>query len=214
MSSLHPMSDNEDESPILYLGTFMGMPVASAQNPMIPDVPYIQNSATPPEVSGPNLITIRSHPTDWQSIVSGIADQAHAPDQSPAKSAVVDYQSLGPFYSTDDVTKNKHQLDMKDVPNAILQMAYNKIYVLLSMLMTSALSKIHGNDNLKYRKVPFGNGSGKQSLNESSFPQEDSLSETMFFQAYRNWLTIIDMIAMPEAAVGWYEHHSRMLHDK
>src|SRR5882724_4706588 len=28
-----------------------------------------------------------------------------------------------------------------------------------------------------------------------------TLSETTFFQAYRNWLTVIDMIAMPEVAV-------------
>src|SRR5882724_21741 len=87
----------------------------------------------------------------------------------------------------------------------------NKIYVPLSMLTTSALSKIHGNDNLKYHKIPFGNGVGKQCLDESSFPL-DSLSETTFFQAYRNWLTVIDMIAMPKVAVGWYEHHSRILH--
>jgi len=135
------MSDDEEESPILDLGPVLAIPVTSAQNPMILDVQYIQDSATPPEASGPNLTTISSCPTDWQSIVSGIADPAHAPDQSPAKSAVVNYQSLSPIYSTDDVTKNKHQLDMTDVPNAILQMAYNKIYILLSMLMTSALSK-------------------------------------------------------------------------
>ena len=82
------------------------------------------------------------------------------------------------------------------------------------MLTTSSLSKIHSNDNLKYRKIPFGNSIMKQSLDESSFPQEDSLSETTFFQAYRNWLIVIDMIAMPEVTVGWYKHHSRILHDK
>jgi len=35
----------------------------------------------------------------------------------------------------------------------------------------------------------------------------------MFFQSYRNWLTVIDMIAMLEVTVGWYEPHSRMLCD-
>ena len=103
---------------------------------------------------------------------------------------------------------------MTDVPNAILQMAYNKIYILLSMLTTSALSKIRSNDNLKFRKIPFGNGVGKQSLDESFFPMEDVLTETSFFQSYRNWLTVIDLITTPEVAVGWYEHHSRMLRDK
>jgi len=73
-----------------------------------------------PEASGLNLIAIGSCPPDWHSIVSGIADQAHSPDQSPEKSAVINYQSLGPIYSTDNVTKNKYQLDMMDIPNAIL----------------------------------------------------------------------------------------------
>ena len=102
---------------------------------------------------------------------------------------------------------------MTDIPNAILQMAYNKLYVPLSMLTTSALSKIQMNNNLKFRKIPFGNGIGKQSLDESSFPLEDLLTETYFFQAYRNWLMVIDIIATPDVAIGWYEHHSRMLRD-
>jgi len=63
---------------------------------------------------------------------------------------VIDYQHLSPIYSTEDLAKNKHQLDMTDVPNAILQMVYNKIYIPLLMLMTSALSKICSNDNLKF----------------------------------------------------------------
>jgi len=35
-----------------------------------------------------------------------------------------------------------------------------------------------------------------------------------FLQAYHNWLTIIDIIASPQVAVGWYEHHSKMLQDQ
>ena len=37
--------------------------------------------------------------------------------------------------------------------------------------------------------------------------------ETTFLQAYRNWLTIIDVIATADVAVGWYEPHSHMLCD-
>jgi len=71
---------------------------------------------------------------------------------------------------------------MTDVPIAILQMAYNKVYIPLSMMTTAALTKICSNDNLKYHKIPFGNGIGKQSLDELSFPTEDTLMETMFVQ--------------------------------
>ena len=42
---------------------------------------------------------------------------------------------------------------------------------------------------------------------------ENSLTEMSFFQAYRNWLMIIDIITTPDVAIGWYEHHSRMLRD-
>jgi len=68
----------------------------------------------------------------------------------------------------EDLAKNNHQLNITDVLNAVLQMTYNKIYVPLLMLTTSPLSNICSNDNLKYHKIPFGNGIGKQSLNESS----------------------------------------------
>jgi len=63
-------------------------------------------------------------------------------------------------------------------------------------------------------RSPFGNGVGKQSLDESSFPGEDTLMETTFLQAYRNWLTIIDIIVTADVTVSWYEHHSHMLRDK
>jgi len=76
--------------------------------------------------------------------------QALTSDPTMAKSTFVDYQNLGPIYTANDLAKNRHQLAMSDVPNAILQMAYNKIYIPLSMMTTSALNKIHSNDNLKY----------------------------------------------------------------
>jgi len=76
------------------------------------------------------------------------------------------------------------------------------------------LPKILSNENLKYCKIPFGNGIGKQSLGKSTFPTEDTLMETTCFQSYRNWLMVIDMIVTPKVAVGWYEHHSRMLQDE
>ena len=115
-------------------------------------------------------------------LVRGNIDQAHASDPVLAKSMVINYQNLGPIYTADDLAKNKHQLNMTDIPNAILQMAYNKIYIPLMMLTTSALSKIHGNNNLKYDKIPFGNGIGKQSLDELIFPAEVNLNESSFFQ--------------------------------
>ena len=93
-------------------------------------------------------------------------------------------------------------------------MAYLKLYIPLSMFMTTAFSKIHLSNGLKYHKIPFGNGAGWQSLDESIFPPEHTLMESLFLQVYQNWLTIIDMVLSPEVAVGWYEHHSKMLQDQ
>ena len=83
---------------------------------------------------------------------------------STSKLVVIDYHSLGPIYCYDEVSKNKQQFDMTRIPNAILQMAYMKLYIPLSMLTTSPLSKICSNDGLKYHKIPFGNEVGQQSL--------------------------------------------------
>ena len=126
----------------------------------------------------------------------------------------IDYRNLAPIYCYDDVSKNKQQLDIMKLPNSILQMAFFKFYIPLSMLTTSALTKIRANDGLKYHKIPYGNGVGKQSLDESIFPAENTLSELLFLQAYHNWLSVLDIVAMPEVAVGWYEHHLQMLHDQ
>jgi len=82
-------------------------------------------------------------------------------------------------------------------------MAYLQHYITLSMFMTTSLSNIHSNDGPKYHKILFGNGAGRQSLDESLLP-EIFLSESLFLQAYKNWLTIIDIISTLEVAVGWY----------
>jgi len=149
-----------------------------------------------------------------QRNVLGNTEPGSITGKLPLKLSTINYHSLGPIYCIDKVSKNKHLLDMTKIPNAILQMAYLKLYIPLSLLMTSALSKICSNNGLKYHKIPFGNGAGWQSLDESLFPAENMLSESLFLQVYHNWLTIIDIIASPEVAIRWYEHHSKMLQDQ
>jgi len=228
MSYNQLVSDDKDESPIPDISCFVN-PVISAQNPTPLVTPQAHsphphpNLTLAPNASSPNAVTIGSHlpdpfsttsdnlslvlPVDWHNFVTKNNGHVNTTEPMSAKTIVVDYQNLSPIYSLDDLTKNKHQLDMMDIPNTILHMVFNKIYILLTMLTTPALTKVHTNDNLKLHKIPFGNGIGKQSLNKASFPGKDSLMETSFLQAYRNWLTIIDSIATPD---GWYEHHSRM----
>jgi len=73
---------------------------------------------------------------EWHNLVVGKIEQALATDPIPVKSTVVNYQNLELTYSANDLAKNKHQLDMTDILNAILQMAYNKIYIPLLMMTT------------------------------------------------------------------------------
>jgi hypothetical protein len=44
------------------------------------------------------------------------------------------------------------------IPNQILQMAYNKLHIPLTMLTVPALNRTRCNMNLHYRKIPFGVG--------------------------------------------------------
>ena len=227
------VSDNKNESHVPTLATFLDIqsalcppPVMAISGPYVPLSPCSQGHSTIPANPAHSLAGQDSGPMDhvapiipspgypeWQGLISGGQDATTAPDQPP-KNSHVNCQCLGPIYSANDIVKNKHQLDMTDIPNSILQMAYNKLYIPLSMLTTPALSKIHMNDNLKFCKIPFGNGIGKQSLDEASFPSENTLTVTTFLQAYRNWFSIINIIMTPEMVVGWYEHHSRMLRDE
>ena len=72
----------------------------------------------------------------------GNAEPVSTASISLAKIMPIDFHTLSPIYCIDEVSKNKHQLNIIQILNAILQMAYFKIYIPLSMLTTSALSKI------------------------------------------------------------------------
>ena len=93
-------------------------------------------------------------------------------------------------------------------------MAYLRPFIPLSLLTTVTLDRIKFNNGLKFHKIIFGNGIGKHSLDISSFPTKQSLSESEFWQAYRNWLSWIDIIADPAIANGWKLHHAQMMSDK
>ena len=50
-------------------------------------------------------------------------------------------------------------------------------------------------------------------LNSDLFLNEDSLTEQTFFQAYRNWLRLLDDVSEIDVARGWHKHHDRMIND-
>ncbi|KAF8527716.1 hypothetical protein JB92DRAFT_3093207 [Gautieria morchelliformis] len=98
----------------------------------------------------------------------------------------VDFDALPPLHTIHTAAGNKLQMDVVKMPAAIMQLAFNSIYIVLSMLTMATLDCICSNNNLCSKKIPFGNGVGKQSLDDS-FPPEDALHTATFLQAYQNW---------------------------
>jgi len=59
-------------------------------------------------------------------------------------------------------------------------MIHLKLFIPLYMLTTSFLSCICFNDNLKFKKIPFGNAAGEYALDEAHFPPEYSLTDVVY----------------------------------
>ena len=125
----------------------------------------------------------------------------------------VDFMNLPPLFSHQGNEGNHLKIDVNSILAIIFQMAYNKLYIPLSVLTTASLDRICSNQNLRFCKVPFSNGSGKQKLDDSSFPTEGSLDATTFLQAYRNWLTVVDHLANSILAGGSHSHYDCMIAD-
>ncbi|KAF8574356.1 hypothetical protein K439DRAFT_1624388 [Ramaria rubella] len=179
-----------------------GVPPSSSSTPN-PDLlssksPGLFSVMLGKQAASGTLSSPNTPPVDWQSLISNS-------NQSP-----IDYHTLPPIFS-DSALRKELKLHVTSIPASILQMAFNKLYIPLSMLTTSALNRIRNNENLKFQKIPFGDGAGKQSLDESQFPLESSLTVSCFFQSYCNWLAVIDTISTPCLVVGWDEHHAQML---
>ena len=128
-------------------------------------------------------------------------------------SAPDDFFFLPSNDNSNDIVTNSYHLGSVGVPNALLQMAFNKLSILFLMLMATEMDHIRYNWNLKYHMIIFGNGTGKYTLDESSFPDELSLNKYKFWKAYRNWLYIIDIVADMHVTDSWKAHHSKMITD-
>ena len=131
----------------------------------------------------------------------------------PAPLMPDNFSNLGHIFETNDL-KPEYLLNACSILKPILQMAYLKLYIPLSMFTTTALDKIQFNDGLKFHKIIFGNGIGKHFLDISTFLQEHTFTETEFWQSYRNWLAVMDIIAEADIAKGWKLHHMHMMSEK
>jgi len=65
-------------------------------------------------------------------------------------------------------------------------MALNHVFIPLSMLTTATLNNIETNQDVKYKHITYGTGTGKTFLDETAFVAEDTLSNLKFSQVYMN----------------------------
>ena len=125
----------------------------------------------------------------------------------------VDLQNLGQIFPDEAVIKNTAEVDWDPLPDAILHMMLNSLYISLAFLMTSALNHIQLNQNVKYCKISFSHGAGKITIDKTSFPLEEALAETDFWKASKNWLILVETLAGPAITEGWHAHHRKMFSD-
>src|SRR5882724_6171386 len=92
-------------------------------------------------------------------------------------------------------------------------MIHLKCFIPLSMLTTASLSCTHFNDNLKFKKILFGNTAGKYALDETHFPLEESLTDAEYLQAHKHWISLMKILSEGTVHGGWKVHHDRMCDD-
>ena len=156
-------------------------------NSILPEIPLADTDATPGKTNDPGTHHIPSQavaiintqnngPSSMQSFwdAAWIAWEKEGTDKS------VNLQNLGQVFPDEAAIKSTVEVDWDPLPDVILHMMSNSIYISLAFLMTSALDRIQVNQNVKYCKIPFGHGAGKITIDETSFPLEESVTKTDF----------------------------------
>src|SRR5882724_1404833 len=193
------MSKDEEEDPMPDVTDFLGLPTSSATakthaphvNCPTMSIPLDSNLATGPLPS--SLPQQSSQGLNWNDILD---DEQHTttpnlamPDPVYARAKhAMNWGDLGPVFLDADTKKNVHELTPTGILDMLRMMIHLKLFIPLSMLTTTSLSLIHFNDNLKFKKIPFGNAVGKYTLNESHFPLEESLTDAKYLQVHKHWI--------------------------
>src|SRR5882724_11389347 len=232
------VSDDDADDPIPDISDFLGLPstdvpggtsiprvavpgpdhpptVAATQSrpqtplPSLPVLAHLVPNTLPPQgTTAPN----------WASVLAGTG-HAPIPSHAPHDSAfahpkpAVNWVALSPAFLDADAKLNDHELVPTGIPDALHMMMHLKLFIPLSMLTTASLSHIRFNENLRFKKIPFGNAVGKYALDESHFPLEDSLTDAEYLQAHKHWLSLMKISSEPAVYGSWKAHHDRMCDD-
>jgi len=240
---LNPILSNEEELhvPISYLpilpllpsppatGPTIEVPAVNSQPALAPDdqgqgnqvhIPTLPLAETDPinptSLPAPPSLT----PTEWSTLIAkdqtGVVptpDGEPLPKPNSAPLSAPTPSSHNKVFTADVAT---FSLDPEPgtLPDCLIQMALNCIFIPLSMLTTVMLNNIEMNQDIKYKCITYSSGVGKTFLDEATFPTEDELSDFEFGQAYTNWLTLIEIGSDPVIEQGWRVHHKRLVSDR
>ena len=126
---------------------------------------------------------------------------------------IVDQQNLTYVFTDELALKNSLDVETDVLPDSVVHMMQNRVFIPLSLLTTATLHRIQLNQNVKFQRITFGNGSGCTSIDETTFPAEDSLSQSDFGKL-QNWLALVKLLCGPAIVHGWHSHHGKMVSDR
>src|SRR6266481_4115921 len=153
-----------------------------------PNDPALPPQGPPPppgaDISSGALAIVKPNP--WASFMASMSDP-NSPFglmSSGSASASVDLQNLGQIFTDDAANQNVMDLEPTTLLDAIMHMAHSQIFIPLSLLTATSLERIELNQNVKFHHITFGNGAGKTTIDESTVPNEDLMSQSDFWRAY------------------------------
>src|SRR6266481_1986152 len=195
------VSDDEAEEPLPLISDFLShsrsSPPACAPTPC-PDAPGVPS----PSLGSDLLNTISDHPgqlprnvapaddgsshllksADWRALMS----LDNTPPSALPKADYIDFSEIGPMFKTTEARKNRHELDLKTIPNALRQMAFYHVFIPLSMFTADSMNVIRDNIGDLYTKKKTSLSMGKYVLNSDAFPwQGDPLRANLFSSAQK-----------------------------
>ena len=223
MDSIATVSDDEPEDPLPNIEDFADIALTLPQ-------PAVDLETDPtgaaggnadavdpvsPAVAQPDSVTRPAGPIDWATLLTTAQGDMNVSSTSPLLTKpAIDWESLGPVFLDDEALSNAAELNPTGFPDALLMMMHLRLFIPLSMLTTAAIARIRFNEDLKFKKIPFGPAAGKYALDDTYFPTEATLSDFDYMQAHRHWTDLIKATMQTAIYEGWKAHHEQMVGDE
>jgi hypothetical protein len=106
-------------------------------------------------------------------------------------------------FTDDDTIKNNQEPMLYTIPELILKMFKNRVYIPMSMFLIDSMEHVCIDQDLKTHKAQ-----GMRIINASNFVNEKSLSYQDYSQAYHNFLCCMELCMPPGSMLpqAW-DHH-------